>query len=117
MQHGLPWQQTRIVEHHAHFGPQPAIANFDLATVGKFQARDRAQQRAFSAAAAADDGDEFARLDLEGDGVEHGAPGIALRQAAQIQVGAANGVCMGLADAMKPSTLAVRCLAPAPANM
>ena len=48
-----------------------ALAEADAAGIGRLQAGEQAQQRALAAAAAADDGDELARADVQVDAAQH----------------------------------------------
>ena len=60
----LPWQQARLLEHQSHH-VAPAgcpLVQRDAARGRRVQSGDQPQQRRFAAAAAADDGNELARL-------------------------------------------------------
>ena len=86
---GTPVEQKVALEHDAHLrvglGDGPAF-DPDVAPRGRDQPGDDGEQRALAAAARADDGDELARRDLQGD-VLHGghrmavARGVRLRHA------------------------------------
>ena len=69
----LPGQQPRLLEHQPH-GVPPALGlavDHDGARSRLIQPGDQAQQRAFAAAAAPDDGHELSRPDVEVDPAQH----------------------------------------------
>ncbi|MNN00652.1 hypothetical protein D3C81_1132520 [compost metagenome] len=101
VQHALPRQQARILEHHAHVGAALAAAfrvvlrvtvDRNGAGIGAFQPRHQPQQRALAAAAAPDDGDEFTRRNVERHIVQHLAAVVALDHLAQAQRDATSAV-------------------------
>ncbi len=66
-----PRQQARLLKHHAHVIRLRSLAETDAAGIDVLEPRDQAQQRALAAAAAADDGDELTRGNVQIDTTQH----------------------------------------------
>ena len=66
-----------------------APSSAQRAGAGAFQPGHQAQQRALAAAAAADDGDELARRDVQVDAAQHLARAVALGEAVELSASAA----------------------------
>jgi hypothetical protein len=92
VQHPLPGQQTRVLKHDARIPVLPAllarIARIDqqLPRTGLFQPCHKAQQGGLAAAAAPNDGDELAGLNIELHLLEHFTLAIALGQLPRLQM-------------------------------
>jgi len=94
VEHALPGQQARILEHDAGVGVEavdgPAV-DVELAPGGRLQAGHQAQQSALATAAAAHDGDKLAGFNAQVGLAQHFALAIAFGQAAQLEAHAARG--------------------------
>ena len=90
--HPAPRQQARVLEHHADVAPQTFYLlriERDEALRRRLQPGHQAEQRAFAAAAAANDGDELARRNVKLGFVQHLALPVLFGQAANLQPNAA----------------------------
>ncbi|MNP41326.1 hypothetical protein D3C76_1350210 [compost metagenome] len=86
--HLLPWQQARVLEHQAGFFTgllQRRGTGQQLACSGLVETGQQAQQGALAAATTADDGDELAGRNMQLDTLQHFALAKGLAQAAGSQ--------------------------------
>ena len=101
VEHTLPGQHAGVLEHDAHIVAQGRVERLavqqDASGIGPFERGHLAQQRALAAAAAPDDGDEFARRQRQVDLSQHLARTIGLVQALDLHPQAGAGAFSALA--------------------